>query len=50
MPRKHIRAILATIHSDKLAKVENKTYAVFNPKVPKSYNSVPEQKLNPVTT
>ncbi|KAK5736653.1 Protein kinase C-like 1 [Elasticomyces elasticus] len=46
-PLKYTRAILDSIHSGELAKVEYETYDVFNLSVPKTCTNVPDELLNP---
>lgn len=46
-PLKYTRAILDSIHSGELAKVEYENYDVFNLQVPKTCPNVPAELLNP---
>ena len=46
-PLKYTRAILDSIHSGELAKVEYETYETFKLHVPKSCTNVPSELLNP---
>ena len=46
-PLKYTRAILDSIHSGELAKVEYETYETFNLQVPKTCPNVPDELLNP---
>ena len=44
---KYTRAILDSIHSGELAKVEYEIYETFNLSVPKTCTGVPDELLNP---